>query len=308
MDKKLLLKSALNLYETAKFSRLLKRNEQLRDKHLGQKAFLFATGTSILDLDLSKFNGEVTIGCNDIVEHPSFHSFDLKYYTVGVPYRFFREVGPRFTHNDHHKYFLKIDETLKNKDTIHFYHASIKRYLKKRNLLSNKECYYSLGKPTFSNEDEISFEITKPNQFYNGGLRKMIALAIFMGCKELYLYGCGYTYSPVQAWHFHNCLTMKKDPRYLSDIQLQEKIRAFYKFHPESVYGRMKTRILNRPDNTFLVDFFYHRPTVIESENDFYLKHRLIRKYADLNDVRIFNVTPKGYDSPVYEKYIESEK
>lgn len=302
MNRDLFLASILNFYERAQFSQLLKRNEKLRNKHKGQRAFLFATGTSILDLDLSKHNGEVTIGCNDIVKHPSFHSFDLKYYTVGVPYRFFREVGPRFTHNDHHKYFSTIEQKFQDKDTIHFYHATIRKYLKKRNLLQDKDCYYTLGKAATSGEEEISLDITKPSAFYNGGLRNMIGLAIFMGCKELYLYGCGYTYSPVQAWHFHNCLTMKKDPKHLSDIQLQEKIKAFYKFHPESVYGRMKTKIVERQDKTFLVDFFYNRETCEGSENDFYYKHREVNKYAALNGIQIFNVTPEGYDSPVYDR------
>ena len=100
-----LLKKFLYTIQYLRFRRLLKKNEELHNCHAGQKALIFATGTSLLGLDLSKFNGNVTIGCNYIFRHPSFSSFDLKYYIAGVPFRWFRQLSTRFTHDDHHKFF-----------------------------------------------------------------------------------------------------------------------------------------------------------------------------------------------------------
>jgi hypothetical protein len=297
---KSILQRALGSYEYLKLSYLLKRNEVLRDKHLGERAFLFATGTSMLEVDLPRFNGEVTIGCNEIFRHSSFPSFDLKYYVVGVPFRRWRQLGPRFTHEDHHQYFLNVDKAFCGRDTEHFYHATMHKYLEQRGLLSGISRYYFLRKSSLLEVDEQVIDLTRPGTFYDGGLTMMIALAMFMGCKEIYLFGCGYTYSPVQAFHFYNCM---RCPSGGTEAEMEARLASFRLSHPESGgWDSKDTNVIELNDKELLVDYSYYRNTNEGEMDDFYLTHRIIKAFSESCGARIFNVTPSGYDSPVYEK------
>jgi hypothetical protein len=215
-----------------------------------------------------------------------------------------RELSPRFTHEHHHKYFQEIDDAFRHRNTIHFYHATIRRYLKKHILLPGIECYYFLRKGPLLEEKELTADLTKVGSFFDGGFSNMIALAIFMGCKEIYLFGCGYTYSPAQAWHFHNCLLTTKDPRNFTDGEMEDKIRNFYLSHPLGVYGSMETKVIDRKDGSFLIDFSYYKNSTEGHSNDWYYTHRVIRQFAESCGTRIFNVVPQGYESPVYEKAV----
>ena len=299
MIKNFLIK-ALGIFEYLQMSHLLQRNEAIRNKHYGKKAFLFATGTSLLGVDLSKFNGDVTIGCNNIFKHPSFPVLDLKYYVVGVPYRRWRQLGPRFTHEHHHQYFSSVDEAFRDKNTVHFYHATMRKYLAKRNLLRGISRYYFLRKSSLEEAKEQVIDLTKPGTFFDGGLTMMIALAMFMGCKEIYLLGCGYTYSPVQAFHFYNCM---RCPQRLTKTEMDAAMDSFRLSHPETPFDETldkKIHVLNNDE--LLIDFFYYMNSKEGEVDDFYRTHRIIRNVAESKGVRIFNVVSSGYESPVYEK------
>lgn len=293
------LRAAFLSAERFRLSHLLRQNEELRNRHAGEKAFLFATGTSMVGMDLSKFNGQVTIGCNDIFRHPSFPSLQLKYYVAGVPFRRWLQVSPRFTHGHHHQYFSSVDETFRDRDTVHFYHATMHKYLKKRGLLRDKPRYYFLRKCALGEATNQVIDLTKPGTFFDGGLTIMIALAMFMGCKEIYLFGCGYTYSPVQAFHFYNCM---RCPTGLSKSEMEASMKAFRLSHPETDFRGTNTNIVALGGDELMVDFSYYRNTQEGQADDFYRTHRIIRIFAEANGVRILNVVPSGYDSPVYEK------
>jgi len=300
------LKKIIKNIEYFNHRHLLKNNEKLKNKHLGKKAFLFGTGTSLLDVDLTKFNGEITIACNDIYKHPSFSSLDLKYYTVAMAYRHFHDSNnPRFTREDHHKYFLQIDKEFRYRNTVHFFHATIQKYIKKRILLSSKKCYYYDRKGPMLEKKELTVDLSKPDSFFDGGLENMIALAIFMGCKEIYLFGCGYTYQPVQIFHFYDCFTYQKG---LTKKGVASKFEFFKKFHNwhsernEESWKKSITAEIELNNKSMLLDFMSYQIDKEGSNDDFYWKHRLIKKIADFNDARILNVVPNGYESPVYEK------
>ena len=248
-------------------------------------------------MDLARFNGQVTIGCNHIFRHPSFPAFHLKYYVAGVPFRPWRQLSPRFTHQDHARFFLDVDNAFRVRDTVHFYHATIHRYLESRNLLCDIPRYYFLQKDQFSAAKKQAIDLVAPITFADGALTLMIALAIFMGCTEIYLFGCGYTYSPAQLFHFFDCM---RCPPGIPEAEMDAAVAAFSRTHPESDFALLDKHGSRVHDNQLLVDFSFdsikHRP-----KTDFYHAHRLIRSFAESNGVRILNVVPAGYISPVYE-------
>ena len=295
-------RTAFSSIERLFLSHLLQKNEELRNRHAGQKALLFATGASLVGMDLGRFNRHVTIGCNYIFRHPSFSSMDLNYFVAGVPFRRWRQLSPRFTHEDHHRWFLSVNEAFHDRDTVHFYHATIRRYLEKRSLLANRSCYYFLRKGSLEGAKTQAVDLAEPITFADGGLLLMVALAIFMGCKEIYLFGCGYSYAPVQKFHFYDCM------RYLpglSESELNAAKSTFQLSHPETNFMNVDTTIRSLGGGELMMDYSWD-PVKHGAEN-FYSTHRLVRSFAESIGVRIVNVVPPGYSSPVYESITEEE-
>ena len=128
-----------------------------------------------------------------------------------------------------------------------FLHASCKKYIDDNELLKKQEVFYVKPSHASSSSSVLLHDLTKRNAFMDGSVFFMIASSIFMGFKELYLCGCGYTYQPLQSGHYYEDWT-----------QLD------------------------------------HEPV----DN----KHHIMKKFADEYGVKIYNVVPDGFESPVYEK------
>ncbi len=288
----------INLENTL-LSNILKRNQSLRNKHKGKNAFLMATGASLYDKDLTQFNDDITIGCNDIFRHKSFPNLELNYYVTAAPYRRWRPLRG-FTHEQHNNYYRDVDEAFRNRDTIHFHHATMSKYFKKHDLLPDVDSYYFLSKGALLTAKEPLADITRPGTFFDGGLMTMIALAIFMGCKVIYLLGCGYTYSPAQLFHFFDCLCL---PCNLSE---EEMLVAKLNFEDNNSlcpdFSILNSKSILCKDGDYRVDYFHYRNSIKDSPDDWYYQHRLIRSFAQKNGTRILNIVPSGYESPVYEK------
>lgn len=294
------LRAVLRTLEYLRLSPLLRQNEGLRNRHAGQRAYLFATGASLAGMDLSEFNGKLTIGCNNIFRHPSFPSFQLKYFVAGVPFRRWRQLSPRFTHEDHEHFFSAVDDAFRNRDTVHLYHATLHQYLQSRALLSNASRYYFLREGALEKAESQATDLAKPITFADGGLTLMIALAMFMGCNEIYLFGCGYTYTPVQLFHFYDCL---RYPTGLSKSEMEARMNTFQLEHPEAGFQFIDANSHTVNGGETIVDFSYDPANHPEqAATDFYRTHRIIRSLAETKGIRILNVVPSGYNSPVYER------
>jgi hypothetical protein len=122
----------------------------------------------------------------------------------------------------------------------------------------------------------------------------MILILIYMGFKEIYLAGAGYTYDPVYELHFYDNLVV---PRSLG----REKAEC-----------EAKRAVADRNQNTgskleyygvWPKDDFYRVVCVTRRESDPNKdRHRLMKRYAAERGVRIYNIVPDGFGSPVYEK------
>lgn len=288
----------LRTYEYLLLGNLLKNNEALRDKHIGETANIFATGVSLLDIDLTDYNDSLTLSCNNIFLHPDFLDFKLDYYVAGVPYRRWRQLSPRFTHDDHHQFFTNVNKYFSEKDTIHIYNATMQKYLHDRKLLTDKDIYYFLRKGSLQRAKKQHIDYSLPITFADGALSLMIALAIYMGCKVINLFGCGFTFMPPQAFHFYDCLLLSQQ---LDKNQLEETFSEFGKTHPETDIRLLDYKIRQLGPDNLLVDFSI-KPDLVgkDIENDIYSIHRHIKSFADAQSVKIINQVPEGYISHIY--------
>jgi len=147
--------------------RFLSPIRKLKGTKIGERAFIIANGPSVLECDLEKCKGDVTIGLNaaSVLQRSNNITFD--YYCVS---------DRRFlTNPDKAKFFTSYI----NESTACIYREELS------DLVSNKNVFFvrSLGR------DGFSFELH--HGFFFGCSTTMLAiqLAAYIGCSEIYLLG-----------------------------------------------------------------------------------------------------------------------
>ena len=290
-------RTLLRQYESFFYKKLLERNKELENSHRGESAYIFATGTSLVDTDLSIFKNKLTLGCNYLFNHPTFSEMNLDYYVVGVPYRSWRDTSPRFTNADYEKFMSTVNSQFSSTNTSLLLHATLEKYLKNREYLHNNSKFYFVHEHSANHVTNVDF--TCPVALANGALDLMIALAIYMGCKKIYLHGCGYTYYPVQTFHFYDCMIIEQKKL---TSEFNTELNNFAIAHPEADLNQFEYKIKHVYKDELLVDFYFY-PEKIKSyiDTDFYRKYKYIKEYAETCGVQIVNVSPRGYASKIFE-------
>ena len=85
---------------------------------------------------------------------------------------------------------------------------------------------------------------------------------------------------------------------------MEVAIKSFQLAHPETDFIGTKISNVYLNDAEFLADFSSYVNTEEGSADDYYKVHRLALSLAEANGVRIMNVVPPGYESPVYQKVL----
>jgi len=233
------------------FKKELKRNLSLKDRYPGKRCFIFGTGTSINEINLHRFKEEYTFACNSTFLHHDFEMLNLSFFaTVDSIYGLWKSHIPW---DKPTVFFPKLEKACKTSPTIFFFNISTKRFIKKTGLFLNRPVHYVVKNGPKEENSLVSLSLHKRNDFLIGALPFMIAASIYMGFKELYLFGTGFTYEPTQHGHFYD---------------------------PPEVLEEAKTS-KNQPIDE---------------------RHYDIKNIAERNGVKIFNVVPEGFESPVYEK------
>jgi len=274
-----------------RYKKLMSLNRRLKDIHQGQRFVIFGNGLSILEADIENIKGCVTFGCNEIYQHPDFASFGLDYYTVGEPY--YGPILGRKYLEDVVKLYSEINNAFASPKTTHLYHATLRAFFNERSLLQGVSQYYYVARSSNLESKNQPEDLTKPIYFSHGAIELMIVAAIYMGAKEIYIVGCGYTYSPVQELHFYdspsidNLCTVDKLADFERELLSKYQDREIEKFI--EVSGRQ-----------------YYSLTR-ERAAAHYEKYWHLQAYAGSHGVRIVNVTPDRFTSPVFEKINMSE-
>lgn len=191
-----------SLYQRVKFGNELNKNASLKNLFHGQRCFLFGTGMSIDDIDLSRFKNQYTFGCNLLIRHKDFSKLNISFYSVCDSLYGLRYGVVEFSHPDN--LLPKIDKSNKSKETIFFFHCSTKKFIKKNNLFLRRQVHFLVSRGIKPSGKIKTFDLDKPNDFMFGSRSFMIAASIYMGFKELYLFGMGYVYKPIQFCHFYD--------------------------------------------------------------------------------------------------------
>ena len=179
------------------------RNAALKNKYLNKRCFVFGTGLSLLDIDLSFFKNEHTFGCNSLFMHPSFKQMDINFFSIiGSLFELSNSPVPWDLPDI---LFPKVENACKGVATPRlFFDVSAKNYINKKKYFSNLPITYVASKVNDNFDNLKIYDLDKPNDFMLGSHYFMIAASIYMGYKEIYLLGAGYTYQPIHRCHFYD--------------------------------------------------------------------------------------------------------
>ncbi len=61
---------------------LLKKNEELKDRHVGSRCFIFGAGSSVKEQDIGKLEGEFVISVSNTFVHPVFPRIKPRYHVL----------------------------------------------------------------------------------------------------------------------------------------------------------------------------------------------------------------------------------
>ena len=285
----------------------LKKNIILRDQYLGKRIFLLLTGESLKRIDISKLRNEYTFGTAHIFLYEDFEKVDLSFYMNAEP---FNSIA--FTENSPYwpkaysqplgsegivRFYKEIDKWLGNKTTLILHNDNYK-YIQRNNLFIDKKTYFIKGKKDLQVTEGVPYQVvadlTKRRISGGGSIFFSILSMMYMGFKEIYLCGAGYTYDPTYHFHFYDNFVFPRNMgRQKAENEAKKAIEACNNRSSSTLeyYG------------LFEKDDFYRSVCVIKRKHDIHKdRHLILNNYAKSQGLKIYNIVPDGFESSIYEK------
>tara|TARA_B110000438_G_scaffold230478_1_gene225523 strand:- start:164 stop:655 length:492 start_codon:yes stop_codon:yes gene_type:complete len=136
----------------------------------------------------------------------------------------------------------------------------------------------------FNSVKEISYDISNRTSIYGNLVLSSIAIALYMGFEEIILIGCDYNLEPSKEFHFYDELHLSKIINkeialdWIDRIAKARKIKVYDIVEDEGFYKPIFVRF--------------------ESSRD---KDIIVNNFAKSIGVKILNIVPEGFSSPVYQ-------
>ncbi len=278
---------------------ILAKNKNLNPKK--DRCFIIATGASLLDFDLDLIENEFKIGFGFCFLHPQIKKGFLDSYVF----------LDNYTNNNENANFPK-QIIQKNRDKAYSLYSHVldleipNLFINYKNRKILKKKFGNKFDDSFNfkvnpNENEIEYTLlNKRFKTFPSTIITTIQIAIAMGFKEIYMLGAGYTYSPVNLYHFYDSFS---ESNKITINLFHKKAKEFIK----------KRKIIHGKDIGYMnhvSKFNRHHGLFFENRkcNDsHYIFHKKLKSYADNLGVSIFNVTPKNFSSHIYNELKSAE-
>ncbi len=284
-------------------AKILKKNIKLYDRYLDKRVFLLFTGESLERINITKLKNEYTCGMPFIFLHEEVRDVNLTFYMSVVSNRSFylNSVWPKpcfgLPGDERMKaYYEEIDKSLKD-ETILILHSDNYSPIEANKFLKNKTKYFVKGEKDLHIVEEqykIAADLTK-RRISGGGIAFFSTLIMmYMGFKEIYLCGAGYTYEPVYELHFYDNLVF---PISMGRERAENEARRIMDDRNKRHGAILEYYGLFEKNN------FYRAVCVQRKDRDpLKDRYRILNNYAKSQGVKIYNIVPDGFESPVYEK------
>ena len=161
-----------------------KRNLELKDKHLGRRAFIIGNGLSVLKQDLTQLSSEVTFVLNSFFHHPQYEQINPTYLC---------NCDPDTNDIRYRKKWYELQKD-KTKKTIKLFSKSSEAVDRDNGFFKDHSVYYLHTSvpflPSLSNLSYCPTDLTQPLSGHGlVFLDVAILSAYYMGIKEIYLLG-----------------------------------------------------------------------------------------------------------------------
>jgi len=281
------------------------KNQQLKLKYAGKRAFLLLTGASLDSINLTKLKNEFTLGVGFIFLHKDIRNINLDFYFDVEPFSTFHEnMGNwpediiRSINQSKVNLFYNNIFSILSQNTSFIFGLPNKRFISLNYPHITNEIYYIRPYNGLHNEKKYKKnypDLTRSLNSGGGCIYTAILVLIYMGFSEIFLCGAGYTYTPSFELHFYDNYTFKSlhEKEYII-TQAKKVIDR----HNKKLDDNLEYYDLNKSGDSYRGVFVRH----LKIDDLQYEKHRVINNIAISNDVKIYNIVPKGFESPVYEK------
>jgi len=160
---------------------LLKNNIGFKNLHKNERCFILGSGHSINTQDLSLLNGEIVMTQNHFHAHPEIFKIKPRYHVLIPKYQ------PKEFDGDWVSWLKSMEDRLPDETNI-FLGANTKYLLDETGFFKNRSFFIKSGYS--SAIAKIAYtDITRPLMRVPTVLTECLAIAIYMGFKEIYLMG-----------------------------------------------------------------------------------------------------------------------
>jgi len=161
------------------------KNAELKNIHLGKRAFIIGNGPSILRQDLTKLKGEITFVLNDFFLHPQYHEISPTYLC---------SCDPAIINPSYRTKWYNLQRSIDTRKTIMLFKKSTQKIDRKYCLFREYKVYYlnaaSMLLPPMSDLTYFPTDLTMPLSGHNLVMTDIaLPAAIYMGIKTIYLSG-----------------------------------------------------------------------------------------------------------------------
>lgn len=283
----------------------LKKNLILNDLYLNKRAFLLLTGASLRQIDISKLIDEYTFGTGFIFLHEEIGSVNLTFYVDLAPSKVFHPNNPNWPKaclgplgpEGIVTFYREIDRRFTD-NTMLILNSDNYNCIRKYNLFKDKTVYFVKGAKRLYVPRGVPYktvaDLTRRSISGGGSVFFSILIMMYMGFKEIYLCGAGYTYEPTYQLHFYDTPRFPKSMgREKAEIEARKSIDAHNTKMGSTLeyYGLLET------------SHFYEGICISRTAYDINKhKHQMLNDYARSQGVKIYNIVPDGFESPIYEK------
>jgi len=159
----------------------LQENARFGNIHRGERCFILGSGHSIKEQDLTRLAGEIVITQNHFHAHQDIRIINPAYH-VSVP----KYQPPEF--DDDWRAWLRTMDVRLPRETILFFGKNAKHLVNELGLFSGRAYYMKHGYSSAAVR-RAPVNITRTIMAVPTVLTQCLALAIYMGFKEIYLLG-----------------------------------------------------------------------------------------------------------------------
>jgi len=295
-----------------KYNSYLSKNVELKNRYNNERCFVLLTGEPVSYYNLGLLENEFVATCGMFFLHDELLS-------IKPNFNFNLGLGPTIDNikfNEYEKIFrwpekylpsnsvydcsiiikALFDKTKTLDDIKYFFNFDSIKYFEKENLfsISNPNVFYIKQMNKFDLTTRTTLDLL--NRIRGGGniFINSILCLIYMGFKEIYILGAGYTYRPNFIFHFYST--------FVSQINLGKKLAMTSGQQFVDEYNKVYNQNI-KFNGLKIIGEQYRGIYIKERSLDYYenSNYNKLDQFARNIGVKLYNIVPNGFDSPVFE-------